>query len=112
MPPLIIIGCPPISAYTMPHHAVARIISEAPIQPPVSLVYIAPKVIAGAMHARYTKNEIATVLKLKFVISSLHHAPSADARRARCRGRNRTRREPRLPRANLQRLRRRAPAAS
>ena len=76
MPPLIIIGCPPISAYTMPHHAVARIISEAPIQPPVSLVYIAPKVIAGAMHAVTTKNEIATVLKLKFVISFTHHVPS------------------------------------
>ena len=52
-------------------HAVAAIISTAPIQLWVNLAYMAPKVMAGAMHAKNTKNETATVFWSKFVISDL-----------------------------------------
>ena len=36
----------------------------------MNLEYMAPKVIAGAMHAKNTKKEIATVFWLKLLISA------------------------------------------
>jgi len=45
VPPLIIMGCPPIRAQTMPHHAVAVVISTALIQLCVALAQMAPKAV-------------------------------------------------------------------